>query len=129
MTDFEKPIGELLPGWQNLVRAPESATMVEIAKLMANEKPELHLSQIPLEDSNGNIRRIVTGNQLARWVVDGCPDTIAYDYCECVCLYPKETPLEKIMNAVEDFGYVLVKKENGIGILTYTDIIGELGQR
>ena len=129
MTNLEKPIGELLPGWQNLVKAPESATMVEIARRMRNDLSQLHLSQIPLEDSDGNIRSIVTGNGLAQWVVDGCPKAIAYDYREGVCPFPKETPLEEIMKTVEDFGYVLVKKEDGIGILSYTDVIGELAQR
>ena len=129
MTNFEKPIGELLPGWQNLVTASEGDSMVEIARLMRNDLSQLHLSQIPLEDSNGNIRRIITGNQLAQWVVDGCPEAIAYDYGEGVCPFPKETPLEEIMKAIEDFGYVLVKKEDGIGILSYTDVIGELARR
>lgn len=129
MTNFEKPIGELLPGWQNLVTAAETDRMVEIARLMRNDHSELHLSQIPLEDSNGDIRRIVTGNELAQWVVDGRPDAIAYDYGECVRSFPKETPLEKIIKTVEDFGYVLIEKEDGIGILSYTDIIGELARR
>ena len=67
MDYLKKPIGQLPPSWQELKTAVGSDSMVKVATLMENSLTPLHFSQIPLKDSTGNIRRIVTGNGLARW--------------------------------------------------------------
>ncbi len=98
--------------------------MIEVARLMENRFTNLHLSQIPLTDSTGNIQRIVTGNGLARWGKSGRPDATAYEYSEEALRFPKETPLREIMNKMEDFGYVLVTDQEGcVRIVTYSDVL------
>ena len=128
MDYLKKPIGQLPPSWQELKTAAESDSMVEVATLMENSFTHLHISQIPLKDSTGNIRRIVTGNGLARWGKSGRPDATAHEYSEKALRFPRETPLGEIMNKVEDFGYVLVTDEDGcvLRIVTYSDVIAEL---
>ena len=128
MDYLKKPIGQLPPSWQELKTAAESDSMVEVATLMENSFTPLHFSQIPLKDSTGNIRRIVTGNGLARWGKNGRPDATAREYSEEALQFPRETPLGNIMNKVEDFGYVLVTDEEGcvLCIVTYSDVIAEL---
>ena len=128
MDYLKKPIGQLSKGWQELKTAAESDSMIEVARLMENRFTNLHLSQIPLTDSTGNIQRIVTGNGLARWGKSGRPDATAYEYSEEALRFPKETPLREIMNKVEDFGYVLVTDQEGCvpRIVTYSDVLAEL---
>ncbi len=128
MDYLKKPIGQLAAGWQKLTTVAESDSMVEVATRMENSVTNLYFSQIPLEDSTGDIRHIVTGNGLARWVKSGCPNATAYDYSEPARRFPKDTPLGEIMNVVEDFGYVLVTDEQGCvsSIVTYSDVIAEL---
>lgn len=127
MDYLKKPIGQL-SNWQEVKTAAESDSMVEVATLMENSLSHLHLSQIPLEDSTGNIRHIVTGNGLARWGKSGLPDATACEYSEEALRFPKETPLGEIMKEVEDFGYVLVTDEEGrvFRIVTYSDVMAEL---
>ena len=129
MSCLQTPIGQLLPGWQKeIVTANESDTMVHVAGCMKNSFSELHLSQIPLEDNNGNIQRVVTGNGLARWGADGRPNATAREYSEVAHRFPKETPLGEITERVKDFGYVLVTNDDGsvADIVTYTEVIAEL---
>ena len=128
MDYLKKPIGQLPASWQEPKTAAESDSMVEVATLMENSLTSLYFSQIPLKDSTGDIRHIVTGNGLARWGKSGCPDATAHEYSEEALRFPKETPLGEIMNAVEDFGYVLVTDEQGCvsRIVTYSDVIAEL---
>jgi len=128
---LKKPIGELWSSWQGLVTADESDSMVEIATLMENKFPSLHMSQIPLKDSTGNIRLIVTGNGLARWGKSGLPDAIAHEYSEEALRFGKETSLGDIMESVEEFGYILVADEEDcvIGIVTYSDVLAGLRNR
>ena len=128
MDYLKKPIGQLLPSWQELKTAAESDAMVEVATLMENSLTHLYFSQIPLKDSTGSIRRIVTGNGLARWGKSGRPDATAHEYSEEALRFPRETPLGEIMNKVEDFGYVLVTDEEGcvLRVVTYSDVIAEL---
>ena len=128
MDYLKKPIGQLRPSWQELKTASESDSMVEVATLMENSFTNLHLSQIPLKDGSGNIRRIVTGNGLARWGKSGRPDATAHEYSEEALRFPRETPLGEIMNKMEDLGYVLVTDNEDcvLHIVTFSDVIAEL---
>ena len=130
MADLRKPIGEMIPGDQYMEKAPESHSMTEVAKLMARSDTSEHLSQLPLVDSTSRVTRVVTTNDLARWVARGCPDGKASEFSECAKPFRYDTPLEDITDIVANFGYVLIKDEDDwvFGILSYTEVIRELTQ-
>ena len=131
MLDLNRPIGELLSDSDDrIVGANESERMLSVAGRMQRRLPNEYLSQIPLWNSEDKIRCIVSGNGLAQWAVNGCPDVPAHDYSEPVKSFPKETPLgdNKFIQAISSFGYAVVtgKDDRPIVILTYTDIIPQL---
>ena len=130
MSNLKKPIGEMIPGDQNMEWAFESSTMTEVAALMARSDTSEHLSQLPLRDSTSRVTRVVTTNDLARWVAKGCPDGKAAEFSECAKRFRDDTPLEDISDTVADFGYVLVENEDNwvVGILSYTEVIRRLTQ-
>ena len=128
MANLKKPIGEMIPGNQNMEKASESHSMTEVATLMARSDTSEHLSQLPLVDSTSRVTRVVTTNDLARWVAKGCPDGKASEFSECAKPFRDDTPLEDITDIVANFGYVLIKNEDDwvFGILSYTEVIREL---
>ena len=128
MDNSKKPIGDIVPGDQYMEKASESHSMTEVAKLMARSDTSEHLSQLPLVDSTDNVTRVVSTNDLARWVAKGCPDGKASEFSECAKPFHKDTPLEDITDIVANFGYVLVKNGDDwvYGILSYTEVIREL---
>ena len=129
MRNFKKPIGEMVPGDQNMEMVSESHSMTEVAALMAKDDTSEHLSQLPLVDSNSRVTRVVTTNDLAQWVAKGCPDGKASEFSECAKPFRYDTPLEDITDIVANLGYVLVKKQDDdwvFGILSYTEVIREL---
>ena len=130
MTNLKRPIGEMVPGDQNMEWAFESYSMTDVAALMARSDTSEHLSQLPLRDSTSRVTRVVTTNDLARWVAKGCPDGKASEFSECAKRFRDDTPLEDITDTVANFGYVVVENEDGwaVGILSYTDVIKELAQ-
>ena len=138
MVNPKKPIKDMLRGKPHIVSANESDTMTEVAKLMEANESRNHLSQIPLRDSTGKIRHVVTTNGLARWAMTGRPDEKAADFSELAHKFPKDTPLEEVIDTVANFGYVLlIKKDDeaqsdddarGVAILSYTDVIKGLTQ-
>ena len=138
MVNPKKPIKDLLRGKPHIVSANESDTMAEVAKLMEANESRDHLSQIPLRDSTGKIRHVVTTNGLARWAMTGRPDEKAADFSELAHKFPKDTPLEEVIDTVANFGYVLLIKKDDeaqsdddvrvVAILSYTDVIKELTQ-
>ena len=130
MANLKKPIGAMIPGDQHMEWAFESYSMTEVASLMSRNDTSEHLSQLPLRDSTSRVTRVVTTNDLARWVAKGCPDRKASEFSERAQRFPYETPLEVITDVVANFGYVLVKDEDDwvLGILTYTEVIRELTQ-
>ena len=130
MADLKKPIGAMIPGDQHMEWAFESYSMTDVAALMAKSDTSTHLSQLPLRDSTSRVTRVVTTNDLARWVAEGCPDGKASEFSECAKRFRYDTPLEDITEIVTNFGYVLVENEDNwvLGILTYTDVIKELTQ-
>ena len=130
MANLKKPIGEMVPGDQNMEFAWESYSMTEVAALMKRNDASEHLSQLPLRDGTSSVTRIVTTNDLARWVVVGCPDAKASEFSECAKRFRDDTPLEDITDIVAKFGYVLVENEIGwvVGILSYSEVIRELTQ-
>lgn len=130
MANLKKPIGAMVPGDQNMEWAFESYSMTQVAELMARNDTSEHLSQLPLRDSTSRVTRVVTTNDLARWVANGCPDGKASEFSECAQRFPNDTPLEDIIDTVVNFGYALVTNEDDwdVGILSYTDVIRELTQ-
>ena len=130
MANLKKPIGEMVPGDQNMEWALESHSMTEVAALMEGNDTSEHLSQLPLRDSTGRATRVVTTNDLVRWVGKGCPDAKASEFSECAKHFRDDTPLEDITDIVANFGYLLVENEVGwvFGILSYSEVIRELTQ-
>ena len=130
MANLKKPIGEMIPSDQNMEWAFESYSMTEVAALMARSDTSEHLSQLPLRDSTSRVTRVVTTNDLARWVTNGCPDSKASEFSECAQRFPYNTPLEDVTDIVAKFGYVLVENEDDWvdGILSYTEVIRMLTQ-
>ena len=130
MANLKKPIGSMIPSDQNMEWAWESYSMTDVAKLMVGNETFEHLSQLPLRDSTSRVTRVVTTNDLARWVAEGCPDAKASEFSGCAQRFPYEKPLEDIIDTVVNFGYVLVTREDGwvFGILSYTEVIRELTQ-
>lgn len=130
MANLKKPIGEMIPGDQNMEIASESHSMTEVAALMARTDTSEHLSQLPLVDSTSRVIGVVTTNDLALWVAEGCPDVKASDFSKCAEPFPYCTPLGDITDIVANVGYVLVKNENDWvdSILSYTEVIKELTQ-
>ena len=128
MAALKKPIGEILPKNRTMVTANESDSMAEIAKRMEHEESREHLSQIPLRDNTGKIRYVVTGNGLARWGQRGHPNDQASEFSELAHRFSANEPLEKVTDTVANFGYVLVVDEDDdvVGLLSYTEVIGEL---
>ena len=139
MVNPKKPVKDVLRGKPHIVSANESDTMAEVAKLMEANESRDHLSQIPLRDSTGKIRHVVTTNGLARWAMTGRPDEKAADFSELAHKFPKDTPLEEVIDTVANFGYVLlIKKDDDaqsdddarvVAILSYTDVIKGLTQQ
>ena len=130
MANLKKPIGEMIPGDQNMEWAFESYSMTEVAALMARNDTSEHLSQLPLRDSTSRVTRVVTTNDLARWVAKGCPDSKASEFSECAKRFRDDTPLEDITGIVANFGYVLIENQDDwvVGILSYTEVIRKLTQ-
>ena len=130
MTNLKKPIGTMVPGDQNMEWAFESYSMTQVAALMAKDNTSEHLSQLPLRDNTSRVTRVVSTNDLARWVAKGCPDGKASDFSECAKRFSYDTPLEEIADIVANSGYVLIENEDDwvVGILSYTEVIKELIQ-
>ena len=132
MANLKKPIGELIPVGQQLLTASVSDSMAYVASRMLNKRSERHLSQIPLKTETGKVWYVITGNDLARWAVDGRQDVVAGEYGADPHWAKKEALLEEIIDTVANFGYVLVIDEEEddhlLGILSYTDVIRELTQ-
>ena len=130
MADLKKRIGTMIPRCQKVVDATEFSGMHYIADRMAHNDFG-HLSQIPLAKSLGDKKytRVVTTNDLARWVRDERPDDpFGKQYSEEVKRWSYDTPLEEVIDIVANHGYVIVTSEDGgrDHILTYTEVIREL---
>ena len=138
MVNLKKPIKDMLRGKTCIISADESDTMAEVAKRMEANESRDHLSQIPLRDSTGKIRHVVTTNGLARWAMTGRHDEKAGDFSELAHKFPEDTPLEEVVETVANFGYVLLTKKDDEAqcdddgkvdaILSYTDVIKGLIQ-
>ena len=138
MVNLKKPIKDMLPGTPQIVSANESDTMAEVAKLMEANESRDHLSQVPLRDSTGEIRHVVTTNGLARWAMTGRPEEKAADFGELAHKFLKDTPLEEVIGTIANFGYVLLTKKDDedqcdddarvFAILSYTDVLNGLTQ-
>lgn len=138
MVNLKKPIKDMIHGKPRIVSANESDIMAEVAKLMEANESRDHLSQIPLRDSAGKIRHVVTTNGLARWAMTGHPDQKAADFSELANKFPEDTPLEEVVDTVANFGYVLLTNKDDeaqsdddarvVAIMSYTDVIKGLTQ-
>lgn len=128
MANLKRPIGEIVPENQTMTTANESDSMAEIANRMEYDESLEYLSQIPLRDTAGKIRSVITGKGLARWGGRGRPNDQASDFSETGHRFLVNEPLEKITDTVANFGYVLVTNEDDdvVGILSYTEVIREL---
>lgn len=136
MVNLKKPIKDMLKQTPHIVSANESDTMAEVAKLMEANESRDHLSQVPLRDSTGEIRHVVTTNGLARWAMTGRPDEKAADFSELAHKFLEDTPLEDVIDTVADFGYVLLTKKDDedqcddyarvVSILSFTDVLKRL---